>query len=29
MDYIEIDIDVIIVEVNGDIGYVILVENIM
>ena len=28
-DYIEIDTDVIIAEVNGDIGYVILVENIM
>jgi len=28
-DYIEIDLDVITTEINGDIGYVILVENLM
>ena len=28
-DYIEIDIDVVTTEINGNIGYVILVENLM
>lgn len=29
MNYIEIDFDIIIIEIYGDIGYVILVENVM